>query len=95
MKQIGSVGTSTPFHSPEGAPFTLFYDAESFSTGAVGVAIVDEPSTSAVTVDYAGLQMLGNVQQVTRWVRSFPSIDTAHSELLLEQLQGQYRSDSV
>ncbi|KAM0789895.1 hypothetical protein ACM66B_006737 [Microbotryomycetes sp. NB124-2] len=63
--KIGLVGSSTPFHSPSGSPYTLFYDSESASTGAVGIAIVGPKRSASVTVDYAGLQQLGQLQKVT------------------------------
>ncbi|GAA5896087.1 hypothetical protein JCM5296_006241 [Sporobolomyces johnsonii] len=64
---VGLVGTSTPFHSPTHAPFSLFFDGQTSSTGAVGVAVVDSAvSTSGqATVDYGGLEPFGDVMQVT------------------------------
>ncbi|KAK4046136.1 hypothetical protein OIV83_006307 [Microbotryomycetes sp. JL201] len=63
--KIGLVGSSTPFHSPSAAPYTLFYDSETAMMGAVGVAIIDSKSAQAITVDYASLQQLGQTQKVT------------------------------
>ncbi|GAA5923129.1 hypothetical protein JCM1841_000080 [Sporobolomyces salmonicolor] len=63
----GLVGTSTPFHSPTHAPFSLFFDSQTSSTGAVGIAVVDSAASRSghAAVDYGGLEPLGDVMQVT------------------------------
>ncbi|GAA5894869.1 hypothetical protein JCM8208_006091 [Rhodotorula glutinis] len=63
--KTGLVGTSTPFHSPTGAPFSLFYGNEVVSSGAIGVAIVGSTSAPAVKLDYGGLQAVGKPHEVT------------------------------
>ncbi|KAK4054051.1 hypothetical protein OIO90_003696 [Microbotryomycetes sp. JL221] len=63
--KLGLLGSSTPFHSPTGAPYTLFFDGQAAATGAVGIAIVDSKPSPPAVVDYAGLQQLGTTQQVT------------------------------
>ncbi|BGP03849.1 hypothetical protein NBRC10513v2_007590 [Rhodotorula toruloides] len=64
---VGMLGTSTPFHSPSHAPFSLFYGAEEASTGAVGVAIVRDSAgeEKQPRLDYGGLQPLGEPYEVT------------------------------
>lgn len=62
------MGSSTPFHSASGAPYTLFHDSEQASAGAVGVAIVGSPESKPVSIDYAGLESLGEVMEVTELV---------------------------
>lgn len=64
--QIGLVGSSTPFHSSLGAPFSLYHDGNAASAGAVGVAVVDSAPSKAVAIDYAGLESFGDVMQVTK-----------------------------
>ena len=63
--QVGLVGSSTPFHSPTHAPFSLFCNGELSSTGAVGVAIVGEPIAGQVEVEYAGMRAVGEPVEVT------------------------------
>ncbi|GAA5856680.1 hypothetical protein JCM9279_004869 [Rhodotorula babjevae] len=63
--KTGLVGTSTPFHSPTGAPFSLFYGNEVVSSGAIGVAVVGSTSAPAVKLDYGGLQAVGKPHEVT------------------------------
>ncbi|BGP27969.1 hypothetical protein JCM10295v2_006956 [Rhodotorula toruloides] len=64
---VGMLGTSTPFHSPSHAPFSLFYGSEDASTGAVGVGIVRDSAGEAnqLRQDYGGLQPLGEPYEVT------------------------------
>lgn len=70
------LGTSTPFHSPSHAPFSLFYGSEEASTGAVGFAIVQDSASvrKQPRLDYGGLQPLSEPYEVTRCAssRSFP-----------------------
>ncbi|TNY17407.1 hypothetical protein DMC30DRAFT_120566 [Rhodotorula diobovata] len=61
----GLVGTSTPFHSPTGAPFSLFFSNEVVSSGAIGVAVVGSPSAPAIKLDYGGLEHVGEPYEVT------------------------------
>lgn len=68
IEQIGLIGSSTPFHSPDGSPFTLFYNGERSATGAVGIAIVGEDAAVPLRVDYPGLETLGEPVEVTRYV---------------------------
>ncbi|SCV74491.1 BQ2448_8132 [Microbotryum intermedium] len=49
-QKLGLTASSTPFHSPTGEPFTLITpDGQVHSTGAVGLAIVDEANVSTST----------------------------------------------
>ncbi|GAA6038735.1 hypothetical protein JCM8097_002371 [Rhodosporidiobolus ruineniae] len=64
----GLVGSSTPFHSPLHAPYSLFLNGEEevHSTGAVGVAIVGgQKGGAGARTDYGGLEMLGTPMEVT------------------------------
>ncbi|BGP43830.1 hypothetical protein JCM10449v2_007887 [Rhodotorula kratochvilovae] len=63
--KAGLVGSSTPFHSPMHAPYSLFYGDEIVSSGAVGVAVVGSPSTATAQLDYGGLQPVGEPYEVT------------------------------
>ncbi|GAA5927306.1 hypothetical protein JCM3775_002511 [Rhodotorula graminis] len=63
--KTGLVGTSTPFHSPNGAPFSLFYGTEVVSSGAIGVAVVGSTAAPAVKLDYGRLQAVGKPHEVT------------------------------
>ncbi|GAA6057323.1 hypothetical protein JCM3770_001090 [Rhodotorula araucariae] len=63
--KTGLVGSSTPFHSPTHAPFSLFYGPEPVSVGAVGVAIVGASPAPTVQLDYGGLEHVGVPYQVT------------------------------
>lgn len=67
--QIGLVGSSTPFHSTSHAPYSLFYNGELASTGAVGLAIVDSqaPPSQPIAIDYAGLEAFGEPMEVTSY----------------------------
>lgn len=62
---LGLVGSSTPFHSPTHAPYTLFFNDQLVSSGAVGVAIVDEAPARRIEVEYAGLEPLAEPLEVT------------------------------
>ncbi|KAI5476490.1 hypothetical protein MNV49_007669 [Pseudohyphozyma bogoriensis] len=63
---LGLVGSSTPFHSKTHDPFTLFYNNEAVSSGAVGVAVVRNGAFgSPIKLDYAGLEPLGQSMEVT------------------------------
>ncbi|BGP11751.1 hypothetical protein JCM10049v2_007671 [Rhodotorula toruloides] len=64
---VGMLGTSTPFHSPSHAPFSLFYGSEEASTGAVGFAIVQDSASvrKQPRLDYGGLQPLSEPYEVT------------------------------
>lgn len=66
--QLGLVGSSTPFHSPTHAPYTLFFNDQLVSSGAVGVAIVDEAPARRIEVEYAGLEPLAEPLEVTSYV---------------------------
>lgn len=59
------VGTSTPFHSASGAPYSLLYNGEASATGAVGVAIIERKPSPRVNIDYAGFEPFGEVLEVT------------------------------
>ncbi|KAM0751721.1 hypothetical protein T439DRAFT_324919 [Meredithblackwellia eburnea MCA 4105] len=61
----GLVGSSTPFHSANSAPYTLYFNNEELQTGAVGVAIVGAPARRPLTVEYAGLVPLAGPYEVT------------------------------
>lgn len=79
-EQLGMISSSTPFHTATGAPFSLFKDGGSYSTGAVGIAIIEKaesntPSSNAtreVKVDYAGMEVFGESMEVTAYVRNSP-----------------------
>ncbi|GAA5982571.1 hypothetical protein JCM10908_006702 [Rhodotorula pacifica] len=65
---VGMVGTSTPFHAPDGAAYSLFYGEESASAGAVGVAVVDAAAdhrSKRFSLSYGGLAPVGEAYQVT------------------------------
>ncbi|GAA5908549.1 uncharacterized protein JCM6883_005582 [Sporobolomyces salmoneus] len=65
---LGMTSTSTPFHSPDNLPFSLFYNDKVSSAGAVGVAIVDTASSaskSEVEIDYGNLTEFGPTTTVT------------------------------
>jgi hypothetical protein len=66
--QAGLVGSSTPFHSPQHHPHSLFIGrVETHSTGAVGVAIVGGKEAEE-RLSYGGLTPLGAAMEVTRCV---------------------------
>lgn len=71
--QIGLIGSSTPFHSPSHAPFSLFYDDQLVSSGAVGVAIIDSAPSSPIKIDYSGLVAFSEPMEVTSFVSPSPS----------------------
>ncbi|GAA6019359.1 hypothetical protein JCM11491_000908 [Sporobolomyces phaffii] len=64
---LGMTSTSTPFHSPRNLPFSLFYNDQVSSAGAVGVAVVETaaPSRTSVAIDYGNLTRFGPVTTVT------------------------------
>ncbi|GAA5888797.1 hypothetical protein JCM16303_003016 [Sporobolomyces ruberrimus] len=67
---FGMTSTSTPFHSPQNYPFSLFFNEEVSAQGAVGVAVVDSKPTSEeegkkVQVDYGNLTRFGPITTVT------------------------------
>ncbi|GJJ15622.1 hypothetical protein Clacol_009900 [Clathrus columnatus] len=53
VKQLGLVASHTPFVT--GTPFTLFYNGEQFSSGAVGVALNNTRGFNVKSVDYPNL----------------------------------------
>ncbi|BGP20575.1 hypothetical protein JCM10213v2_008738 [Rhodosporidiobolus nylandii] len=67
----GLVGSSTPFHSPSHDPYSLFLDEkETFSSGAVGLAVVRDGSAQTdgkveARLNYGGLKKLGSEMEVT------------------------------
>ena len=70
---MGLIGSSTPFHSPSHAPFSLFYDDQLVSSGAVGVAIIDSAPSSPIKIDYSGLVAFSEPMEVTSFVSPSPS----------------------
>ncbi|GAA5957919.1 hypothetical protein JCM3765_006205 [Sporobolomyces pararoseus] len=72
-RTVGMTSTSTPFHSAQNLPFSLFYNDKVSSAGAVGVAVVDESressssssSGSTVEIDYGDLTKFGPITTVT------------------------------
>ncbi|GAA5982113.1 hypothetical protein JCM5350_003460 [Sporobolomyces pararoseus] len=71
-RTLGMTSTSTPFHSPQNLPFSLFYNDKVSSAGAVGVAVADESRQSSsvsggsiVEIDYGNLTKFGPITTVT------------------------------
>ena len=63
------MGSLTPFHSAAGLTYSLFHGDETVSTGAVGVAIVDDATPPRhVSIEYAGLEPLAEPFEVTSLV---------------------------
>jgi len=68
--------TSTPFHSAQNHPFSLFHNSTTTSLGAVGVAIIEDSISSSsaakqeeqVKVDYGNLEQFGPEVKVTSYV---------------------------
>lgn len=87
--QLGMISSSTPFHTSTGAPFSLFKDGESYSTGAVGIAIIENAEkvvsteTREVKVDYAGMAVFGESMQVTASVLSFLLLALQRTEFVI------------
>jgi hypothetical protein len=65
--QVGLIASPTPFAT--GRPHTLLSGQDIFSDGAVGFAICRYPKredpSSALTVDYGKLEVLGEPLEVT------------------------------
>ncbi|CAE6480101.1 unnamed protein product [Rhizoctonia solani] len=61
--QLGLIGTSTPFIN--GRPFTLFKGTNIFSDGAVGIALLDQPSQKT-TMNFDGIHALSEPMEVTQ-----------------------------
>ncbi|KAK9703386.1 hypothetical protein K7432_010760 [Basidiobolus ranarum] len=65
--KFGLVGSSTPFST--GRPATLYLNDRVFSSGAVGVAIVDKKANlpkAALQLQFPSLKHLGKPMQITR-----------------------------
>lgn len=67
---MGLVGSSTPFHTEDGRPFSLFKGEEVYQDGAIGIAIIDSKGKAKeLVVDYAGMESFGGApMEVTQCV---------------------------
>ncbi|CAE6478097.1 hypothetical protein ACGC1H_002740 [Rhizoctonia solani] len=61
--QLGLIGSSTPFIT--GRPFTLFKGTNIFSDGAVGIALLDQPSQN-ITMSFDSIHAVSKPMEVTQ-----------------------------
>lgn len=55
-KQLGLITPPTPFVN--GRPFTLYLNESVFEDGAVGLALLRSPSSSVLSVEWEGMELL-------------------------------------